>query len=155
MKIAHRTTLSIVLAIPICIYSLYFLGNLGWIVAYDHSFFIPTIKLAVLHLIFFGSMLFCSTSLIDQFLKFKLVPNIVILLLTILLGVIALFSHPTWVYIPTGSYLRDYHGINWFHMDWGGWLQTMTLYCTPIFAYIFYKIIEYTIFKKLSKKYIL
>ncbi len=39
-------------------------------------------------------------------------------------------------YIRIGDYLRDTHGINWYYMDYGGYLMTGMLLLTSIYSAI-------------------
>lgn len=47
-------------------------------------------------------------------------------------------------YLLIGDFLRDKHGINWYFMDWGGWMETVALYFFPIYTYLVYQLIKLT-----------
>lgn len=53
------------------------------------------------------------------------------------------------LYIIIGDPLRDTYGINWYWMDWGGWMQCVLIYFTLFYLFLTNYLI--TIFHHLQK----
>ena len=54
-------------------------------------------------------------------------------------------------YIGMGDVLRDTHGINWYHMDFGGWAITLVVFSLSIIGSILLFLAN-TIFKRGPRK---
>lgn len=151
MPAGNKTITSLIftiLAILASCVSLYVIGNLGAIVAYEEIFNLPLIKLYFLNSFLFISMTLSNLYLINKFFFIKkklLLKMFMFFELAFFSFVLAIISTGAIDYIRIGDYLRDVHGINWYFMDWGRWVITISLYLFSLYCALIF-----VIFKRVS-----
>ncbi len=129
---------------------LFYFSPLDLIGTYADPNNIPQIKLIILKAFLFITMSASISYLLLQFFKLKLRKILSVLITTLTGSILALFlSSP--LYVPIGDYLRDYHGINWFFMDWGNFMITIVVYLAPVCSALILILFEKIIPKLLKK----
>ena len=147
MKQYLRPASILAVSLGISIYCLYIFGNTYRIIAYEHPYNLPTIKMWLLHAFLVSTMSYSIFRLLDAFLAVRPTVKLYLILcslLSLFLEVFLLggFTYSPQPYILIGDYLRDSHGINWYYMDMSGWSPTAWLYLNPILTLRFYRIYQ-------------
>jgi len=142
-----------ILALFWTIFSLYFLGSLGKIRVENSQSFFSIVKLVLLNGFMISVMFFCLKSFFIDFFKAKVNHKIILITISIISLFLADYSliffynsqhNVPALYVIGGDYFRDVLGINWYYMDFGGWLVTMVLFLAPIYLIIMDKFVRYT-----------
>lgn len=136
MSTVKRRTIIFFISILLSYISLFILGNLDDIIAYENIAHISKYKLILLQ-----SSLFFVMTLTNSYILFKIIQmnkNIFKSIFFVGIADIVFISHVVsiGIYIQLGDYLRDIHGINWYTMDWAGWAITFGIFFLSVFGAI-------------------
>jgi hypothetical protein len=129
----------------------FFFGNLSYLTPYSDGTGIPQFKVLSIQIFYFISLIAIYYSL---FISIKKDPNFIFSIWpTGLIATIPVYytlfpplvehhNGLSSLYLLFGDYLAHQHNINWYYMDWGGWMIAIALYCWPLYTLLIYKIIS-------------
>lgn len=122
----------------------FFLGGATLVIAYHP---LGYVKLLTLHTLFFLSLFFVHRFVYEKLHRPSSIVYAALILASYLIAAVLVWEANIVVsrimphmaitirtYIGIGDYLRDVHGINWYYMDWSGWILAVLIYETQVLA---------------------
>ena len=151
MKLNNKIILSFLLALGLSYFFLFAFGNLGQIVAYKDLGTLPQLKLTLLQILIFAIMTLSNFYILRNFIPRRKHTAKTLFFIGIIDLVVVYHLPSMGTYIGMGDVLRDTHGINWYHMDFGGWAITLVVFSLSIIGSILLFLAN-TIFKRGPRK---